>query len=316
MPDPGDVLLARVAGTTDRQWFRDSGRDSVRELERTLALADRTLASFASILDFGCGCGRVLLWLEEFGRAGALHGTDVDAQAVAWAAAHIPWCRFTVNDPDPPLPYPDGAFDLIVNHSVFTHIDERRQDAWLAELHRVARPGAFLVLSVHGEWALGEERGPAHERLEDDGHLFMPEARPPAELGLPAWYATAYHAPWYVFEHWGARFAIRGYVPRGALGFQDQVLLERTDGPPPRPLRARPARAPQARAELRVREVQARIGTAPSRFGTGGELVRRAVLRLMRPYTAHQEQINLALARSIDELASGRAPGAADAPPP
>jgi SAM-dependent methyltransferase len=310
MPDPGDILLARAAGSTDRAWFYESGRDSARDLERTLSLAGRSIDSFESILDFGCGCGRVLLWLEEVGRRRELHGCDVDADAIAWAAQHIPYCRFAVNGPDPPLPYGDGAFDLVVNHSVFTHLDEGRQDAWLRELHRVTRPGALLVVSVHGEHALGEERTEAHTRLEQHGHLFMADTRPAAELGQPEWYATAYHAPWYVFEHWARWFAIRGYVPRAALDWQDHVLLERTAHTERRPLRARP---PQANAEQLVRAAQARIGAAPSQFGGGGVLLRRLVLRLMRPYTSHQAEIDLALARAIDEL--GAAPDEVGAAP-
>jgi predicted RNA methylase len=80
MPVPSEELMARVAGTTDSAWFFQSGQESIRELERTLAIAGRTLDSFESILDFGCGCGRMLLWLEELGRTRALHGTDIDRE--------------------------------------------------------------------------------------------------------------------------------------------------------------------------------------------------------------------------------------------
>jgi hypothetical protein len=55
MPDPREELISRVAGGTDRTSFSWSGRESVRELERTLAIIDRSLDSFESILDFGCG---------------------------------------------------------------------------------------------------------------------------------------------------------------------------------------------------------------------------------------------------------------------
>jgi SAM-dependent methyltransferase len=120
LPDPGEELIARVAGSSDRAWFFSSGRESVGELKRTLAIAGRTLDSFTSILDFGCGCGRMLLWMKELGSTSMLYGTDVDAEAIAWCHEHIPYARVTVNDADPPLPYPDGAFDLVFNHSVFT----------------------------------------------------------------------------------------------------------------------------------------------------------------------------------------------------
>lgn len=96
MPDPGDDLIARVVGGPDHTWFYWTGRESVREIERTLTIADRSLGSFESILDFGCGCGRMLLWMEELGRTRTLHGTDIDAEAIAWCREHIPYAKLSI----------------------------------------------------------------------------------------------------------------------------------------------------------------------------------------------------------------------------
>jgi SAM-dependent methyltransferase len=257
MPNPGDDLIARVVGGPDHTWFYWTGRESVREIKRALAIADRSLDSFQSILDFGCGCGRMLLWMEELGRTQALYGTDIDAEAIAWCREHIPYAKLSVNDGEPPLPFADATFDLIFNHSVFTHIDERRQDAWLAELHRVTRPGGFLVLSTHGEVALGEDAWGIRRRLESDGIVFLDGVHEP-DFPLPDWYQNTYHAPWYVFEHWGKWFEIRGYIPGGALGVQDHILLERApDGISPRlPLAARPS---QLTTDSSIGELEAQI---------------------------------------------------------
>jgi SAM-dependent methyltransferase len=318
MPDPGDDLVTRVDGLPDRTWFCWSGRESVRETERTLAIAGRTLDSFESILDFGCDCGRMLLWLKALGQRTKLHGTDVDPEAISWARGNIPYCTFTVNDADPPLPYPDSAFDLIYNHSVFTHIDERRQDAWLQELWRVTRPGGFLVLTTHGERTLQTDvdavrnvfDNGSRDVLEDEGIVFLDDWHDP-QSPHPSWYQVTYHAPWYVFEHWGRWFEIRGYVPGGALGRQDHVLLHRTDEIgrlkplAARPLRTRPETLPvrMSTARDRVSAHRAAVGTSPMRFGPTGDLVRRLVLRLMRPYAFHEQRIDDALAEAIDELA-------------
>jgi SAM-dependent methyltransferase len=301
MPDPGDDLIARVVGAPDRTWFFWTGREFVRELERTLAIAGRPLDSFESILDFGCGCGRMLLWMAEHGQRDALHGTDIDAEAIAWCRDHVPYAAVTVNDADPPLPYPDGAFDLVYNHSVFTHVDERRQDAWLTELQRVTRPGGLLVLSTHGEVALGQDDWGIRDRLEREGIVFIDNLFPP-DFPLPKWYQNTYHAPWYVFEHWGRWFEIRGYVPGGALNVQDHVLLERRadDAPVRQPLAARPPTTAPALAAARA-DRDAAAG-APSRFGTAGQLARRAALRAMRPYSAHEDRFDAAVAAAIAEL--------------
>lgn len=312
MPNPGDDLISRVVGAPDHTWFYWTGRESVRELERTLALAGRSLDSFESILDFGCGCGRMLLWLEKLAAGASLTGTDVDAEAIAWCREHISYARFTVNEADPPLPFPDASFDLVFNHSVFTHIDERRQDAWLTELQRVVRPGGLLVLSTHGEVALADDPYGIRERLEDDGIVFIDRVFDP-DFALPDWYQNTYHAPWYVFEHWGRWFDIRGYVPGAALGVQDHVLLERRAddaGPARQPLRARPPRpaaateAHEAVTEIAAaRESWGRAARQPSRFGLPGAIVRKAVLRAIRPYSAHQDGFNDASVRAVERLA-------------
>jgi SAM-dependent methyltransferase len=310
MPDPGDKLIGRVAGGTERASFFWSGRESVRALERTLAIVGRSLDSFESVLDFGCGCGRMLLWLEDLGRKRALHGTDVDAEAVEWCRRHIPYAEVTVNEPDPPLPYPDAAFDLIYNHSVFTHLDETRQDLWLSELKRVVRPGGMIVLSTHGEAAIPENEWAIRDRLERDGIAFL-DNTVPSKLGHPDWYQATWHAPWYVFEHWSRWFEVRAYIPGGALRLQDHILLERRwDHESPRmPLAARPRDVPEGRPAQRVKQALAEVRA--NRNGSGGAttgprslrgLMRGALLRALRPYSFHEDNFDRAVAASIEDL--------------
>ncbi len=42
---------------------------------------------------------------------------------------------------------------FVYSVSVFTHLDERGQFDWLAEVRRVLRPGGVALLTVHGEAA-------------------------------------------------------------------------------------------------------------------------------------------------------------------
>ncbi|MGH9177833.1 MAG: class I SAM-dependent methyltransferase, partial [Acidimicrobiales bacterium] len=145
-----------MAGGLDRAAFYESGRQSVRDIEAVLAVMGRSMSSYRRIYDFGCGCGRILLWLGHLSETSEVYGSDIDARAVRWAQEQFPWAQLSVNQPLPPLEHPDASFDLVYNHSVFTHIDEQYQDLWLAELRRVTKPGANLLLSVHGENAFFE----------------------------------------------------------------------------------------------------------------------------------------------------------------
>lgn len=240
-PWPGDELVWRVSNQTDRDAFFQSGQNSVHDLQSVLAVIRRDLASFSSILDFGCGCGRIMLWLADVAESASLHGSDIDERAIEWCTEHIPYAEFRVNQTLPPLPYADASFDLVFSSSVFTHIDETYQDAWLAELRRVTRPGGHLLLTVHGEeafllyeknlGAIGRDTSAIRRDLSEQGISFLKDD---AFVGgpFPDCYHSTFHAPWYVFEHWGRYFEIVAVVPKGSLSFQDFLLLRRNeDGP-------------------------------------------------------------------------------------
>jgi SAM-dependent methyltransferase len=236
MPWPGEELVHRVTNQTDRRLFLESGERSVRDLDTVLALAGRRLTEFRRILDFGCGCSRTLLWMEDVARESELFGCDIDERMILWGRENVPWATFTVNQPLPPLDYPDGHFDLVYASSVFTHIDENYQDQWLAELRRVTSPGGMLLLSVHGEHVLtpfekvekeaGSELHDIRGELGERGICFLDQD---CFVGgpFPDFYHSTFHAPWYVFEHWGRYFSVRAYVSRGHFDYQDYVLLER-----------------------------------------------------------------------------------------
>ena len=224
LPWPGEELAARVSGTTDREAFLASGRRSVDDIERALAVTGHSLDSFERILDFGCGSGRILVWLRELGKRAELHGVDIDGRAIAWVSENLPWVTARVNQARPPLDVPDGFFDLIYNHSVFTHIDESYQDEWLTELQRVTPAGGIVLLSVHGDHVVNEVAGASaagggdpssvRRQLAEHGIVFLADD---AWVGgpFPDFYHTTLHAPWYVFAHWSRWFTIRAYLHAG-----------------------------------------------------------------------------------------------------
>ncbi|MEO8752589.1 MAG: class I SAM-dependent methyltransferase [Casimicrobiaceae bacterium] len=236
---PGDDLRWRVAGTADAGWFWKSGGMSIENIGTMLSIIGKSFSDYPRALEFGCGCGRMLLHMKQIAEKTALYGVDIDPAGIAWAQAHIPWVKCSVNNGLPPLDFPDEHFDLIFNQSVFTHLDENYQDAWLAELVRVTKPGAALVLSVSGEYPFEQcvkghrDAGaePAKvlglvEQFRTKGIVFIDDD---SWVGgpFPDFYHSTFHAPWYVFEHWSKFLDIKALVPRGSLDFQDYLLLRR-----------------------------------------------------------------------------------------
>lgn len=306
LPYPGDELARRVGGVPDRAHFFKTGEQSARDIEAILGIAGERLESYPRILDFGCGCGRILLWLEGLSAQCSLHGVDIDADAIEWARENLPFATVAVNQPLPPLDYPDASFDLVFSHSVFTHIDESYQDRWLAELRRVTRPEGALLISLHGEHAFQTAHA-GNTALEDslrrDGFLFV--ADDSWEGDFPSWYQNSFHMPWYVFDHWSRFLGIKVHAPRASLDYQDYVLLERPAGDEAIDLSRRSSRRgsrPGGAAD-RAAAILARgpAGPGPGRLGFAGRLVRRVMLRLMRPYTSYQEELNRAIVDALKE---------------
>src|SRR5258708_34384554 len=65
-PVPDDDLIFLIAGHRDRGSFAESRRAAVDTLVGMLAETGVNTLDFQSILDFGCGCGRILAGGESY----------------------------------------------------------------------------------------------------------------------------------------------------------------------------------------------------------------------------------------------------------
>jgi SAM-dependent methyltransferase len=232
---PPPELMSRVAGTDSAEWFVKSGGMSVQDVRAALAAAGRPLEEFNEILDFGCGCGRILTpMLNEIG-ASRITGVDIDDEAMGWLRTQHPDVPLRTVDPLPPLPFQDNTFDLVYCHSVFTHMDRNYQDRWLAELKRVTMPGATLVVSFSGaeafqklteQWiSVGADPQPLIAAIQTEGTLFI-EDDGWKNGPFPDFYHSMFHAEWYVRKHWGTFFSFIQHLPKGSLAYQDFVVLQ------------------------------------------------------------------------------------------
>lgn len=222
---PAASLRYRVNGRPELADFLAQGEACSRDLEKALAGIGRRVDSFAEILDFGCGCGRTLRWFDAGAGATRFSGTDIDAEAIAFCRTGLPQMHFSVNGALPPLPHPDGRFDLIYSISVLTHLDEQYQFRWLEELRRIAAPGGIVMLSLHGRHCWGNLPAELVSRIEGSGFLFSAEN---VWKGIfPEWYQTAFHTEAYVRDRFSRYFEVLDYLPRGVSDYQDLVILQK-----------------------------------------------------------------------------------------
>jgi SAM-dependent methyltransferase len=220
---PPAALRFKVAGPGTIPQFFAGGEAMADSVEAALGGVGRSLAAGGDLLDFGCGCGRLLAALERRFPVLRVSGCDVDAEAVEWCRRRFPGMEFRTNAEWPPCDFPPASFDLVWCGSVFTHIDERHQDAWLEEARRLLRPGGLLLASVHGRRSW--EKWPpfwGRQRLARDGFFFL---RSGVDAGQhPDWYQVAWHTEAYVRQHWSQWFEVRSYLDGGLNGYQDLVV--------------------------------------------------------------------------------------------
>jgi SAM-dependent methyltransferase len=215
-------LIDLVDGGPDVEWFLRTGSLAAESLRNILQDRGLSLSSFGSILDFGCGCGRVI---RHIGTSAKLFGCDYNPDMIEWCSAHLATAEFSVNSIQPPTGYADGKFDLIYAFSVFTHLSEDLGHKWMAEIRRLLRPGGFLVISLHGESYVPGLNLDEKQRFLS-GHVVV---REPQHAGRNL--CAAFHPANYVLDNLAQGLRFVDFVPQGAKGSgtQDLYLLQKPE---------------------------------------------------------------------------------------
>lgn len=157
------------------------------------------------VLDVGCGIGRMARPLTtrlDAAVGGSYDGFDVNPEGIAWCRDRYrrhPHFRFEVADlfnarynpagqraaADHRFPYADGAFDVVLCASIFTHLLEGDAERYTAEIARCLAPGGrllatFFLLNETSRALLDD--GAAHVAFPDHGaHVAVLEEAMPEE---------------------------------------------------------------------------------------------------------------------------------------
>lgn len=222
---PSSSLRYRVHSAKDLYTFLEVGKTCANNIKSAVEKSGDRLNAFERILDFGCGCGRTIIYLSKNAPLSAYHGTDIDKEAIEWCNANIPDMKFNVNDALPPLPYPSDYFDMIYSISVFTHLDEFHQFKWLDELKRILAPKGLLLFSVHGRNIWGKASPDNVAEIERKGFFFKRTEF--WKEFFPDWYGDAYHTENYIRSRLSNGFKVIDYIPCGVNNHQDMVMLQK-----------------------------------------------------------------------------------------
>lgn len=151
IPIPNGELIFLTQGHTQSDEYSSNIIPALLTMQSYLEKSGIEIQKIKTLLDFGCGSGRLLVGWHIISPHIELFGCDLNAHLIQWAQQNLPSAiHCQLNNLTPPLPYQNDQFDLIYLISVFTHLSITTQKQWIAELKRILRPNAYILITLHG----------------------------------------------------------------------------------------------------------------------------------------------------------------------
>lgn len=230
IPIPPDGIRYRITSTPiTEDFFLETGRICAGDVLKALEASDIDPSSLHRILDYGCGCSRILRFLIPTLSHAEFQGCDIDPVGIEWSQNNVP-ATFALTPHLPPTAYESESFDFIYGLSVFTHLDLPRQLLWLAELNRILKPNGYLLLTVQGKVAFDlvapSLDSSQQKYFEEVGFLFVENIK---DGVLPDWYQTSVYKEEFARVVFGHGFSVLRYEERGMGDWQDLILLRKLE---------------------------------------------------------------------------------------
>lgn len=200
LPIPPESLVLSTGSTSLEAWY------VVAEAWAHNIL--HYLPSGGSVLDIGCGCGKIARFLLQSSKVKSYVGFDVIAECINWCNKYIrpvsadtfEFVRADVyaygyNDAssqqakDYVFPASTGSIDVAFGASLFTHLSGPEIERYLSESNRVLKSGGYLLASIHTDTGpdsrlrLGGNTGSEH-RTDINPEYFLSLAR---QAGFSEW---------------------------------------------------------------------------------------------------------------------------------
>jgi ubiquinone/menaquinone biosynthesis C-methylase UbiE len=123
------------------------------------ALIQSGLSSGMSVLDFGCGSGRVAHALAKKVTIEKYLGTDVVELLLKYARTKTPKNYKFIEHQELSIPTEDAEFDFAFAFSVFTHLLQAEIYIYMQDIHRVLKPQgrflfSFLEMTQSNNWTI------------------------------------------------------------------------------------------------------------------------------------------------------------------
>jgi SAM-dependent methyltransferase len=211
--------------TLDFKAYLEDGRQTAAEIMTLFAAHVNLEEGSKTLLDWGCGPGRVVRHLPQLAGAGhKIMGCDYNEVYVNWCIKNIREVQFLKNELQPPLPLDTSRIDGVYGLSIFTHLAAESHSAWAKELLRILKPGGVLIITVQGDKSkaklLPSELEQYNKGLlvvrgfEKEGHRLYSAFQPPV-------FMRRLFSNYQVLQH------IPGGEPGGLDNIQDTWVLQK-----------------------------------------------------------------------------------------
>ncbi len=235
------LALMHQIGSPDAHSYIAQGNKLFADFTQAIG-ADRLRRTGLKLLDWGCGCGRISAMFLRYRPEVQVTGVDIADNCVQWCRKNLAGGRFLTTGLYPPLPFPDGAFDVVLASSVMTHLKREAQGQWLREMRRILAPGGLLLASVLGRYAYQRQSATAGRSLLEKVKTGFARRRIARELDRTGihdaapnrslkgrvpdgYYMNVFQTEEYTLRQWGGCLTVAKYIERGLDNYQDLVVL-------------------------------------------------------------------------------------------
>ncbi len=209
------------------------------------------IAQCNSILDFGCGWGRIIRFFIKDIEPSRLWGCDPVESMINICKKDNKCCNFKTINTRPPTPFQGDTFDLIYSFSVFSHLSEEMHKSLLTELSRILKPGGLLIVTTRHrnfiEYCATMRKRPdlnsVHEGPRSGASAFLntQECLSDYDSGKYCFSQLIHEGEWsywgetaiskdYVLNHWTQCLTFLDYIDDQKLCTQNVIVMKKPLG--------------------------------------------------------------------------------------
>jgi len=219
LPVPSLNLVYSTTAYYDLDKYLKGGLADYKSINQILENSGFEISSFSNILDFGCGCGRIIRHLKSLKNTD-VYGVDINKRCILWCDKNLKFAKFKKNSIAPSLDFNDETFDFIYAVSVFTHLNEDLQISWMKEFKRILKKNGLLLLTLHT--SLGNYHIVSNEEKKKflSGELLIQY-----EKYVGTNFCNVFHPKSYIKNKLSKGFTILDIANSGDKGFRQDIIL-------------------------------------------------------------------------------------------